>query len=495
MRTWRSTARTPPKSTEDFLFPAERSRSPMIYFDITDLFNYLGKNRHVTGIQRVQTKILHALAVQAPEQVKCLVAYSDASTQARIVVYSVSDLFTNEAQTPSLIRELLRQKSPKRLLDPAGVRAALQPYSHRKLHRGIRKLELYASRLLAPRRLARLGYQEDRMSTIPPIRAEPFAAPRANDRYVLLGHNWSTPGIDALASSFRHAGGRSIQVIHDIIPAKEPAFFPTQASKDFQHYLRRCQKTFDTFIAVSENTCRDLLNHFDGRLRPSSVHVLRLAHAFSESQRNAECSAPSSEALSALKNKPFVVSVGTIEPRKNHVILIRVWRRLHEQLGEETPTLVIAGKLGWKTEAFMEHMDAARREGVPLMYVSSVSDRDLHFLYSHCRFSVYPSLYEGWGLPVGESLWLGRPCLASNAASIPEISSNGVQYFDPRDDNDLFDQVYQLCRDNVLLDDLTRDVKSADLRDWSHVAQDLMHILESRVSGTAAEEPPKLSAI
>lgn len=451
----------------------------MIYFDITDLFNYLRKNRNVTGIQRVQIKILQALTLQAPNQIKCLIIDTEAPLQDRIKVYRADDLFANKNDVTTIIKSLLPQRAREPLLDPAGVRSALQIYSNRKLFRGFKKIELYLCRLMAPGRLAQLGYREEIGSPVVTPSAEPFYGPHEDDLYVLLGHNWNTPEIGALACTFRSAGGKAVQVIHDVIPAKMPAFFPAKAAKDFKEYLYRCCDTFEFFIAVSENTRKDLLSCFAERIESTSIKVLRLAHAFGDKTRNAPCSSVFDVDLTPLTRKPFVVSVGTIEPRKNHSALIRVWSRLHQELKEQTPTLVIAGKLGWKTDAFIDQLATAKRQGVPILHLMSASDEYLHFLYANCLFSIYPSLYEGWGLPVGESLWLGRPCLASNASSIPEIAEEGVAYFDPLNEDDMLDSVRRLSIDRAHLAELECEVKAATLRDWPQVAHDLMDILKS----------------
>lgn len=451
----------------------------MIYFDITDLFDYLRKNRNVTGIQRVQTKILHALADLAPEQIRCLVINPTAPPQDKIKVYRANELFASEHCATTSIRGILKQKTRAYLLDPAGIRSALQPYNNRKLYRGLKKIELYLCRLLSPRRLASLGYREDFIASSTTPTAEPFQGPQQGDLYVLLGHNWSTPGIDALAYAFSNTGGKAVQVIHDVIPVMEPGFFPSKAAKDFNEYLHRCRKAFGFFIAVSESTRKDLLSCFGEGVSASSVKVLRLAHAFGDNARNTPCPSTSAPAINKLADTPFVVSVGTIEPRKNHDALIRVWSRLHQELKERTPTLVIAGKLGWKTDAFLEALATARQLGVPILHLMSANDEELHFLYANCLFSIYPSLYEGWGLPVGESLWFGRPCLASNTSSIPEVADEGVAYFDPRNENEMLSSVMRLCVEKDDLAQLEREAKATTLRDWPHVARDLMDTLES----------------
>jgi glycosyltransferase involved in cell wall biosynthesis len=130
--------------------------------------------------------------------------------------------------------------------------------------------------------------------------------------------------------------------------------------------------------------------------------------------------------------RPYVLMVGTIEARKNHAAMMRVWRRMLQTMPEAmVPDLVFAGKIGWLTTDLMQQLGNAGWLGGKIRFIESPPEADLASLYRHCLFSVFPSLYEGWGLPVTESLSFGKTVAASNRAAIPEAGGNFCVYFDP----------------------------------------------------------------
>jgi glycosyltransferase involved in cell wall biosynthesis len=139
----------------------------------------------------------------------------------------------------------------------------------------------------------------------------------------------------------------------------------------------------------------------------------------------------------------YVLFVSTLEARKNHVLLFRTWRRLLTDLPRDrVPTLVFAGNVGWLVADLMQQLENARWLDGKIQLVSHPSDEELRALYRGCQFTVFPSLHEGWGLPVSESLALGRPCLASNTTSLPEAGGDLARYFDPEN----FDSAYRAVR-------------------------------------------------
>ena len=130
----------------------------------------------------------------------------------------------------------------------------------------------------------------------------------------------------------------------------------------------------------------------------------------------------------------YVLSVSTIEPRKNHILLFRVWQRLLKTMDPATvPSLVLAGRAGWMVADFMQMLRNTDNLGGRIILLPQLDDRALAALYRGCLFTVYPSFYEGWGLPVTESLAFGRPCIISNATSLPEAGGHLARYFDPEE--------------------------------------------------------------
>src|ERR1700739_3281778 len=112
--------------------------------------------------------------------------------------------------------------------------------------------------------------------------------------------------------------------------------------------------------------------------------------------------------------------------------MMRVWRRMLQTMPEAmVPDLVFAGKIGWLTTDLMQQLGNAAWLGGKIRFIESPPEADLASLYRHCLFSVFPSLYEGWGLPVTESLAFGRPCIIAKTTSLPEAGGSLARYIDP----------------------------------------------------------------
>jgi glycosyltransferase involved in cell wall biosynthesis len=144
----------------------------------------------------------------------------------------------------------------------------------------------------------------------------------------------------------------------------------------------------------------------------------------------------------------YVLLVSTIEARKNHHLMFRVWRRLLEELPPEVvPTLVFAGRVGWLVDDLMRQIANADHLDGKLVIVEDPNDAELAALYQGCLFTVFPSLYEGWGLPVTESLAFGKPCLIADRTSLPEAGGDLVRRFDPDNLNDAFSAIRDVILD------------------------------------------------
>jgi glycosyltransferase involved in cell wall biosynthesis len=134
--------------------------------------------------------------------------------------------------------------------------------------------------------------------------------------------------------------------------------------------------------------------------------------------------------------------VSTIEIRKNHILAYRIWERLTRKHGfHAVPKLVFAGKYGWEIEELRHLLSRSNFLGGKIRIIDSLSDAQMARAYADCRFTIFPSLCEGWGLPVSESLSHGKLCIASNATSIPEIGADAVDYFDPTDEDTAFTRI------------------------------------------------------
>jgi len=251
----------------------------------------------------------------------------------------------------------------------------------------------------------------------------PDIAFSSGDWLVNLGASWEDPYNPTLLARLRAQGVRFAYLAHDLIPALFPEWCTPRMVADFAAWLTYAIPNADLTFAVSRHTAADLAAQLRAQGQPIAPPIV-LPVGSTAPARHPE--------TQPLIPQPYVLMVGTIEIRKNHAAMLRVWRNLLQTMPEaEIPTLVIAGKFGWLTADLRGQLTAANWLGGKIRWVENPSDATLASLYQHCLFTLFPSLYEGWGLPVTESLCHGKTAAASNRAAIPEAGCDFCTYFDP----------------------------------------------------------------
>jgi len=197
-----------------------------------------------------------------------------------------------------------------------------------------------------------------------------------------------------------------------------------------------------------------------------------LAHEFMGYARNSDVELPAR--FADLAGRRFVLCVGTIEARKNGLSLLKVWRQIYAELGDQTPLLAFAGRFGKiGGEEVRQYIEMHQELNQLVVVVDGPSDQAMAWLYRNCLFSAYPSHVEGWGLPVGESAWFGRYCVASKASSIPEVCGDLAGYVDPDDLASIKAGLMKPLLDPAYLRAREAAIAAAPLRTWQNVADDL----------------------
>jgi hypothetical protein len=248
---------------------------------------------------------------------------------------------------------------------------------------------------------------------------------------LIPGGWWDDIGSFALLQALkRHTGLKVAYLIYDLIPCKRPELTARTLPAAFRHGLRAMLPLADMIATISENSRRDLLALAAGLGLPAPpVRVIRLG----DDPVSGQAPVYPGGLPAGWETKPFVLTVGTVEVRKNHRLLYHVWHRLIEQCGPQVPPLVVVGAFGWLVGDLRQEIKTDPLVGDHLVFLSRVTDAELHWLYEHCLFTLYPSHYEGWGLPVAESLARGKYCIASSSSALPEVGGDLVDYHDPLD--------------------------------------------------------------
>ncbi len=172
----------------------------------------------------------------------------------------------------------------------------------------------------------------------------------------------------------------------------------------------------------------------------------------------------------------YLLTVGTIEPRKNLKRLLDALALLRQQ-GKKI-NLVIVGKTGWLYDDFFAKLESFQyRDAV--VCAGFVPDPDLPAVYSGAVLTALPSVYEGFGLPILESMACGTPVVTSRAASLPELGADAVRYFDPLDSNDMADAVGEVWINAELRRDMVeRGFRQAAQFSWERTAEQTLHLYE-----------------
>jgi glycosyltransferase involved in cell wall biosynthesis len=221
--------------------------------------------------------------------------------------------------------------------------------------------------------------------------------------------------------------------VHDVSFLEHPEYFTSFRAMQLRCTVQRTVRKASRVLTPSEFSKRSIVKAYG--LDDDKVMVLPngVSSAFRPIPREpAQRWVQSSFGLPA----PFILCVGDLQPRKNHVGLIRAFDRLVREYPQLPHHLVLVGKESWYAPVIRA---AARKSSVAdrIHFTGFVSDEDLLRLYGACDLSVYPSFYEGFGLPILEAMACGRAVACSNTSAMPEVADSAALLFDPRSDDEL----------------------------------------------------------
>lgn len=268
----------------------------------------------------------------------------------------------------------------------------------------------------------------------------------------------------------------SVMVVYDLIPLSFPQFFHTRLSSYYRIMFPLCIRRADTVIAISNCTKRDILKKVS--VDEGKIHVIYpgISEYFRIMEDHSQINLIKSKYNTG---KNYILFTATIEPRKNLVGLIKAFNLLCKG-GNATHKLVVVGRRGWRYEEVfktVDGLDSAVKNRI--VFTGSISDNDLLCLYNGADVFVYPSFYEGFGLPPLEAMACGCPVVVSNAASLPEACGDAAYYIDPHNVNSIAEGINKVITDEGLKQELIqKGLKQVKMFNWDKTAKQFLSIFE-----------------
>jgi glycosyltransferase involved in cell wall biosynthesis len=256
---------------------------------------------------------------------------------------------------------------------------------------------------------------------------------------------------------------KRVTVIHDLTPILFPGLHRFHSQLLQKIFLKKILKRASLIITNSKNTSKDVVDY-----SPQSEQKVKSIYLGRDT--DIEYCADLEIIQPYTNGHPYFLFAGTIEPRKNLEMLLEAFE-LFKQISGGNDRLIIVGQRGWKSKTFFRKLrqHPFRDEIILTGYVERSV---LSALYSHATAFVFPSIYEGFGLPVLEAMSCGTPCLLSNSSSLPEIGGNAAYYFDDQDATELASFMIKISSNEELRSTLSSNaLKQSALFSWEKHAE------------------------
>jgi glycosyltransferase involved in cell wall biosynthesis len=230
-------------------------------------------------------------------------------------------------------------------------------------------------------------------------------------------------------------------LVHDLIPIEFPEYARPNGATQHRLRMMTVARLAAGVIANSHATALSFERFIAAGTRRPAIRVAHLGTA-------PPLSGPAGEPPSTLiPHRPYFVVIGTIEPRKNHIMLLNIWRRMVEEVGHaDTPVLIIIGRRGWENENVVDMLERCEALQHHVVEYSGLSDAAMAQLLASAAALLLPSFAEGFGMPVTEALAAGIPVICSDIPALREAACGYADYLDPLDGPAWIDAVLDYAR-------------------------------------------------
>ncbi|MDO8977938.1 MAG: glycosyltransferase family 1 protein [Afipia sp.] len=467
-----------------------------LWFDVTDIRDW--EHPYLTGIQRTVVNVLLEL-LESRNDIRLFafvrseraLRQVDMDTLPPAVLKYIRSSRTGEVSAHNTAAIAAGIDSRSRYFPKVSLRRRIKKWIGSEATQALRDLRS------GGKAVARIFWRKINFATpasisrtaVAPLQISPGSILfRPGDICVSLSATWGLPHYgEVIAANKVQGGAKCINLIYDLIPALFPQWMLPGYSDVVSLWALQQMENADLILTISNFQKGEISKYMETeRISPRPIEVVRLGD-----NPNFMASIPPSKPLPLPRYVPdrkFVICVSSLDVRKNQSLLYQVWRRLAEELGPDCPQLLLIGIQQLYVSDLLHQMRTDPLVSRLIIHMDDVVDEELAWYYRNCEFTVYPSVYEGWGLPVSESLSLGKYCIAGNRTSLTEAGGDLVDYFDPLDFIGCHKLIHRAVADPGYVKQREQQIRANYVPyTWAETASHISKIVD-RLAGPARQE-------
>jgi glycosyltransferase involved in cell wall biosynthesis len=461
--------------------------SKTYFFDVSDIMAYVRTENSISGIQRVSLAVIGRMVERfGPERVQ-IAFWSEENTYVALSATYLTQMESFDTDRLGLLFFGPKAR-PDYQIAPTLERYRTRAFKYgvytwvRHLNAAFRNEAHFAKKgsSIAAWRTFHSARKVARAAPPPPVR--PKVTPvsqiaKRGDRVIVMGAVFGMEKLTAGLAELNEKHGVDTSIlVYDLIPILVPEHMNGGYSHAFESWLKTSASYCKSYLAISEYTSKDLGVFLEKNGTPRPIDVVPLAQYFERPAVSDR--AKLSDQIKGILKEPYVLVVGTMETRKNLLRLAQAWQQLIAVGALTMPRLVFAGKENWHRPEFKDFLAKTKNLDGMIEIVHKPSDADLTALYEGCLFTAMVSVYEGWGLPIGESLSMGKTGVVGRSTSMPEVGGDMVEYCDVLDVDDMAAACARLIGDTDHRIALEAKIAATELRTWDDVTADFLRFLE-----------------
>ena len=261
---------------------------------------------------------------------------------------------------------------------------------------------------------------------------------------------------------------KKVNVIHDLTPISHPQWHPWHSVLGHKLFMKQVANNADLIIANSENTRKDIIHFLHQTKTKITVAKLGISQAYKKT------SDPSTLQKYGIV-RSYLLFQGTIEPRKNLLSLIKAYNLYRETSTTANQQLILSGKKGWGYISLLGEIQKSPYKN-DIIFLGYVAQKDMPAIYSGADVFLYPSYYEGFGLPILEAMACGVPVVTSTTSSMPEVGGEYAIYADPNQSTQIATAISNALR--LSSAHIERQIAYAKSHTWQATAQVILSAME-----------------